>query len=441
MKKKRLLYSAFLAATLATLSSCHDDATDDRKPSGSQQTTTEEATSAKLPPLTESAITAPLTAKLEECAFARPVQVSFTATPIEGGAQNVEATIRMEVKENLFSRQNAPASFNEERKAINDSANRAMQPEAAYLMQVGAPTDMIQEQDRAAKPLPENLQQMLNELRELAESAVYQVSTPAGTAVNVKATLRATPSADAWEVSDIVIDDSALQVIDASHPESALPQDAPVLSTDFEESRKAQIKEKVEAFNQAAEPYIKGREEAARAALTEYQTRMQEDARRAVEQAEAEASAKQEWENICTQAIAAGNVFSGEWVRGNRFGEISLRIDKAERYDRAIQFIGALYDTKLPMASLDISGRCDLTPGEDGGARIDVTIYDGQYDPDQPTAEVYDARDGMLLLTLSKDGKLTGAMSCAAWNDKPEKAFSIDLKAKKEEKNSSRNRR
>lgn len=441
MKKKRLLYSAIFAATVAALSSCHDDAADTRKPGDSPQNAVEESASSGHPALTEDVLAAPLTAKLEACSFARPVQVSFTSTPGEGGAQQVDATIRMEVKENLFSRQNAPESFNEERKAINDSANRAMQPEASYLMQVGAPTDMIQEQDRAAKPLPENLQQMLNELRELAESAVYQVSTPAGTTVSVKATLRATPTADSWELSDIAVDDSPLQVIDASHPESSLPQDAPILTADFEADRKVQIKEKVDAFNQAAEPYIKGREEAARASLTEYQARLQEDARKAVEQAEAEAAARQEWETVCTQAIAAGNVFSGEWVRGNRFGEISLRIDKAERYDRAIQFIGALYDTKLPMASLDISGRCDLTPGEDGGARVDVTIYDGQYDPDQPTAEVYDARDGMLLLTLSKEGKLSGTMSCAAWNDKPEKAFRIDLKAKKEEKGNSRSKR
>ncbi len=439
MKKKSLICSAILTAAVAvSLTSCHDDAADSEKNAASSQDAPAQPEQPTPPQLTEDIIAAPITAKLASFAFARPGQVNFTATPEEDGSQKIEATVNVEIVENLFTRQNAPASFSEERKALNDSANRAMQPEAAYLMQVGASTDMISEQDRAARPLPDHLQQMLNELRELSESAVYQVSTPAGTTVEVKATLRAKPAGDSWEMDEVVVDDTPLQEIDASNPESALPEGAPVMTADFEETRKAQLKEKIAAFNQAAEPYIKGREEAARATLTEQQTRLQEEARKAVEQAEAEAAARQEWENICMQAIAEGKIFSGEWVRDNRFGEISLRIDRAEKFDKAIQFIGALYDTKLPMASLDISGRCDLTKGEDGGARVDVTIYDGQYDPDQPTAEVYDARDGMLLLTLSKDGKLTGTMSCAAWNDKPEKAFRIDLKVKKEEKKGER---
>lgn len=94
--------------------------------------------------------------------------------------------------------------------------------------------------------------------------------------------------------------------------------------------------------------------------------------------------------------------------------------------------MGAIYDTKLPEACLDIEGRCELAPTEQGSA-VKVVIYDGQYDPDQPTAEVYDAKDGQLLLFLSTDGKLTGTMGCAAWGTDSDKTFRINLapKAKK----------
>ena len=86
-------------------------------------------------------------------------------------------------------------------------------------------------------------------------------------------------------------------------------------------------------------------------------------------------------------------------------------------------------------------GRCELTPKEDGSVQVDIAIYDGQYDPDQPTAEVYDAKDGMLSLQLSKDGKLTGIMSCTSWSANPEKAFKINMVPKAKEEPKPRRRR
>jgi 1-acyl-sn-glycerol-3-phosphate acyltransferase len=128
-------------------------------------------------------------------------------------------------------------------------------------------------------------------------------------------------------------------------------------------------------------------------------------------------------------------------IRDKAFGELSLHIATARRLDNAVQFAGTIYDTKLPEASLDIMGRCELTPKEDGSVQVDIAIYDGQYDPDQPTAEVYDAKDGMLSLQLSKDGKLTGIMGCTSWTNTPEKAFQVSMSPKAKEEPKSRRRR
>lgn len=92
------------------------------------------------------------------------------------GSTLLTAKVRLTVKEDLYRSENAPAAFNEERKAMNACANRAMQPNSLYLLQVGAPTDAITDEDKAARPLPENLQQLANELKDLAESSVYAVS-------------------------------------------------------------------------------------------------------------------------------------------------------------------------------------------------------------------------------------------------------------------------
>lgn len=354
---------------------------------------------------------------------------------------SMTATLKMVVKEDLFARETAPAAFNKERQAVNEAANNAMRPESVYLFQVGATTDLITEADRAAKPLPENLQSPLNELKELAESSVYRKVVNTGDTVETSASFTATYVDGVWQFSNIVVDNAALLALNDYTAQSALPQDAPILTPEFEAARKSLICEKVAAFNQLAEPYIKGREEAARATLTEYQARAEEEARRITEQAAAEEAARQESINAFVQALSDDKLFAGEWTRDKRFGELSLHIEQAKKFDNSVQFVGTIYDTKLPEASLDIAGRCDLNPQENGTTQVDITIYDGQYDPDQPTAEVYDAKDGMLSLQLSKDGKLTGIMSCTSWANTPEKAFQIQMTPKAKEEPKSKRRR
>lgn len=444
--KRFLIQTAVLTASTTMLTSCFDEIKQiiagEPAPAPQQEVPAEPAPPPAPTQPTNEEISRMLVEQMSGCeaANAGELTCSEPQKTEDGTGVNMNATLKMVVKEDLFAKQTAPAAFNKEREAVNEAANTAMKPESVYLFQVGATTDLITDADRAAKPLPEHLQAPLNELKELADSSVYVKVVNNGDTVETSASFTATYADGVWQFSNIVVDNAALLALNDYTAQSALPQDAPVLTPEFEEARKNTIREKVAAFNQLAEPYIKGREEAARATLTEHQARAEEEARRITEQAAAQEAARQESINCFVQALADDKLFAGEWTRDKRFGELSLHIEQAKRFDNSVQFVGTIYDTKLPEASLDIAGRCDLTPKEDGTTQVDITIYDGQYDPDQPTAEVYDAKDGMLALQLGKDGKLTGIMSCVSWANTPEKAFQINLspKAKEEPRNKRR---
>ena len=447
--KKNLFHTLVLTASATMLTSCFDEikqvfnGEEGATPAPAEQQASAEPAAPVIPAEpTNEEITQMLMEQLSGCDAAEAgVLTCGEPTRNPDSSISMGATLKMTVKEDLYAKETAPAAFNKEREALNEAANASMKPESVYLFQVGATTDLITDADRMAKPLPEHLQAPLNELKELADSPVYRKVVNMGDSVDTSATFTAIYTDGAWKFSNIVVDNAALLELNNYTAQSALPQDAPILTPEFEESRKATIREKVAAFNQLAEPYIKGREEAARATLTEHQARAEEEARRMTEQAAAQEAARQESIQGFVQALANDNLFAGEWTRDKKFGELSLHIEEAKQFDNSVQFVGTIYDTKLPEASLDIAGRCDLTPREDGTTQVDITIYDGQYDPDQPTAEVYDAKDGMLSLTLSKDGKLTGIMSCASWANSPEKAFQINMTPKTKEEPKRRRRR
>ena len=78
-------------------------------------------------------------------------QVSSEFTTTDSGIQGLSAQIKLTVKEDMYRRESAPAAFNEERKAINASANAAVQPNSLYLLQIGAPSDCITEEDRKSR--------------------------------------------------------------------------------------------------------------------------------------------------------------------------------------------------------------------------------------------------------------------------------------------------
>lgn len=447
--KKHLIYTALLATAPLLLNSCfEDEPAETAAPEKASETAAAEQEQTPVAPAcpTDEEIATLLTEQLPvEEALERG---DFSCEPPqqrEDGTLALTVHQSYSVKENLYARENAPESFNEQRKGINDAVNAATQPESVYILQVGGTTEMLTDADRIAKPLPEDLQAKANELKDLSESTAWQQAKAAGDQTNVTIRFTARYEEGAWHYDGITVDDTELQPLRDLKPESRLTEEgAFLLSPENIAARTSEIAEKIDAFNAAAAPYIAGREDAARKTLTEQQAAAEEAAHRAAEQAAAEEATRRQWVSTCAAAIANGKDFSGEWTRDSRFGELTLHIEQAKSFDTSIQFIGSLYDTKLPEASLDIAGRCDLAPSEEG-AQVDITIYDGRYDPDQPTADVYDARDGLLKLRLGKDGKLEGIMTCAAWSDTPEKAFKITLSPKaeaaKENKGNNRRRR
>lgn len=430
--KIRLIHHAFLIGTLAMLPSCKDAPSEaEEQP---RQETPAESVKEEIPMPTTESVVQTLAPMLEEFPFLALGDVTPEFLTNEDGSVTVTAKLTLTIKENLLEAQQAPVVFNEERKAINEAANKAMQPDSLYLLQIGAPTEMLTDADRAAKKLPDNLQAKVNDLKELSDSLVYVVKIPEGMAFETTASMKASKGAEDWEMSDIILEQAPFSGMLSAVRQSALPEGATVLTADFENTRRAEINRGIAEFNEEAHAYILTREETARAAYTEHKARVEEENRKAEEAAAAATAEKEAWEAVCNKFIDTGRSFAGEWRRGNRFGEITIHIEKAERFEGAIQFIGTLYDTKLPAASLQITGRCDLAPTKDGTAHIDISIYDGQYDPDQPTAEVYDEQDGTLSLSMSREGKLLGTMGCTAWGRDSDKNFSVSLSPKEESK-------
>lgn len=440
---KFLMYTA-LPATALLFSSCFDE----EKPEtpATQEPTAEQQQAAETPAAptcpTDEELVSMLTEQLPEETTAE--RGEFTCEPpqtAEDGTLHLVLHQSYNIKENLFTKQTAPEAFNELRKGVNDALNAAVRPDSVYLLQVGGTTEMLTDADRAAKPLPEEMQTKANELRNLAEGSVWVQTKPAGEVLEVVVRATARYEEGAWHYSDVEVEDAALRALDSLKPESAVTADGGfILTPESEQARKAEIAAKIDEFNAATEPYVNSREDEARNRLAAEQAAAEEQARKAAEEQAAADALRKQWTDACAAAIANGKDFAGEWTRANRFGELTLHIETAKAFDNSIQFIGSLYDTKLPEASLDIAGRCDLTENADG-AHVDITIYDGRYDPDQPTAEVYDAHDGLLSLSLTKDGKLTGIMSCAAWGENSEKAFKVSLSPKAAPKKEEKKRR
>ncbi len=433
--KTRLIYTALLAAAAIVMPSCDENGS----PFGTQ-TNTESASqkdTQSTPPVSEEPtredIINAITPHLTAYPWLAPDEITLEPTTGEDGTARLNAHIKLSVRENVYRQESPPEAFNNERKAINQSTNAAMQPDSVYLLQIGAPTDAITEENRTARPLPENLQQMVNEMRQLAEETVYAPVAEVGTQYEVLASMKADRTETGWQLSDVTLQTANLPEADNTIAESALPEGAQRLTEEFVANRINELKAKVEAFNNAAAPYISSREEEARAKWTEYRARVEEEARRTAEASTAAAAEREQWINHCVTTLASGAIFRGEWVRESQFGKISLEISLAEKFESSVQFYGIIYDTNLPEAKLDVTGRCEFTKNEDGTSRLLVTIHDGFYDPDQPTAEVYDSEDGVLQLTIDAEGNLSGIMTCGAWRETPDKAITISFSPHREQ--------
>ncbi len=343
------------------------------------------------------------------------------------GSQLILAEVPVRITERLLKLERTPQLLNQLRKASNEAINAAIRPDSGYLMQVGAPTEVLIDEDRQAKPLPAELDSIAKKLKAMAEESVYVVIHEQDSVVKLEAKIRLVQSASqAWVISDVDIDDRPLLDIKDSVTPSTQDAQYAILTPEWLERRKAAISTLCEQFKQMAAPYIEQREEMARALLVERISLFEENRRAVIERATFEEEERLARKLRIAEFFENGCIYRGEWTRDKQFGKLSLQIDKAELMEDSIQFVGSIYDTELPEARLNISGRCNLNEFENG-TPVNITIYDGQYDPDEPTAEVYDAKDGALILKLDDDNKLTGIMSCLSWTKDSKRNFNIKL--------------
>lgn len=421
--KKKLIAAALCVGGLVT--ACKDDAPEQTPKDTPQQVEAVEEKAGDQPD--QAVVRAHLLPLLAAYPATKLGEVKTDATPSEQGVVNLVARVQVRVEEDMYTRESAPDIFDEERKAANDAINRAMLPEAHYLLLAGAETSVIRDQDRQAKPLPEELQKMADELKSLAESPVYHLKAPANTTVELPATMQARKQGSSWVIYDMHFDTAPLQYLLDALPEGALPQGASIVNEGFEDQQRAKIRDKVRAFREAAQPYIDSREEAARKRALEEQTRREESEKAAAEQAAADTARKEAWELACTSFLRDGSSFSGEWKRGNDFGKFTLRIARGQAVGEALQFIGTLADPDIPQAEVQVVGRCEMPPAPQEPVSMVVHLHHGRYNPDTATAEVFDAADGMLELQLAADGVLSGVMTCESWQNTPEKNFDLHM--------------
>ncbi len=345
----------------------------------------------------------------------------------QDGSQLILAEVPVRITERLLKLEKTPQLLNKLRKASNEAINAAVRPDSGYLMQVGAPTEVLIDEDRQAKPLPAELDGIAKKLKAMAEESVYLITYEQDSIVKLEAKIRLVQSpSNAWVISDVDIDDRPLREIQNSVRSAAQDAQYAILTPEWLEKRKAAISTLCEQFKQLAAPYIEQREEMARKLLVERISLFEENRRAVIERATFEEAERLARKQRIAALFEQGCLYRGEWTRDQQFGKLTLQIDKAELMDESIQFVGSIYDTDLPEARLNISGRCNLSDTENG-TPVNITIYDGQYDPDEPTAEVYDAKDGALILKLDENDKLIGIMSCLSWGEDSERNFIIKL--------------
>ncbi len=334
----------------------------------------------------------------------------------------------LRVEENLYMAEEAPAVFNEQRKEINAAMNRAMLPESNYLLQAGALVEDITDEDRRVKPLPEELRKQADEIKALAECTLYRMITPAQTGVEIPLSMRAMKQGGQWVFSDTNFDTTPLRSLLPLMPEGTLPRDASIVTDGFEAKRREEIRNKIESFNEAAKPYIDGREQAARERILQAQARREEETRARAQEEAARAARREQWGKDCDEFFYDAAVYEGEWKRADDFGRLTLRIARGQKFPDGLQFIGTLSDTELPQAEVQVVGRFSAPAQPGDPVTCVVHLYNGRYDPDIATAEVFDAQDGLLRLSMTEAGMLSGEMTCESWAQRPEKVISVTLK-------------
>lgn len=433
--KTHLIQIALTATAAALLTSCDENSfnfTGKSAPSTSAGSTTETTPDTleeeTIPELTTDEVSAAVLPRIADRPYLSLVGTQIQCTPKANGDLQVKAAVTLKITEDLYLRVERPTEFHEARKVVAQLHQTVERPDSSYLLDLGADTALITDEERKVKQLPPALASIHTELVNLSESYCYKPERAKDSEFVLELSMDASWKNGKWELTNIVETEDLLSPLAFLVQANALPENPPVLTPEFVTARLSEIAAKADAFKTEAESYHKSREEELRGILNERQAQQKEHEIKAAEIAKKEAEAAEahkEWSDFCIYHFGSGCKFKGEWKRNNRFGELTIQIDNATFLENSIIFYGIMYDTKLPQAFTRISGRTALTREEDGTSKVNVTLYDGQYDPDEPTAEVYDAADGRLILTFDKKGNLSGIMTCASWVELPEKNFDL----------------
>ncbi len=374
------------------------------------------------------------TPRLEKISYLNLTNTQVTTTETAQGTLKVEAVLSLTVGENLYRKSESPQEFAQARSAINTLLEKARIADSVYLLNLGAEPTQIQDEDRKVKDLPPELQTLHTEMQTLATELCYNLETPKDKQLRVELSMNAEYRDGKWIFTNVHEKEDIVTPLSFLTPESQLPPNAPIITPEFITERVSQIAAKAADFQTKAVEYNNTRCEAMRDELLKRNAQVEETNKKLEAEKHAAAAAEQElkeWGDFCTALFAPNKKFVGEWVRNERFGEMTLQVDGSTTLENAVHFYGYLYDTKLPQAKIKITGRCNLIREADGSSNVNVTLYDGSYNPDEPTAEVYDAPDGRLILNLDKNGTLQGEMTRTSWVEMPERNFKLRLTSQK----------
>lgn len=443
--KQQLIHLALTSLAASMLASCDKINSSGNETAGEQKAQQSENTpQAEQSPATVTADASALHSvqpidvleyyapRFEKISYLNLTNTEVTTTETAQGTLKVDAVLSLTVCENLYRKSEAPQEFAEARNIINAQLESAKIADSHHLLNLGAQPAMILEDDRKVNELPQELQTLYSEMQALATELCYSLETPKDKQLRVELTMNAERRDNKWVFTNVHEKEDIVTPLSFLTPESALPQNAPIITPEFITARVAQIAEKAAAFQNKAQEYNNTRCEALRNELLKRTAQLDENNKKQEAEKQAEAQAEQklkEWGNFCTTLFAPGKKFVGEWVRNDKFGELTIQVDGSTVLENAIHFYGYLYDTKLPQAKIKIAGRCNIIREENGSSNVNVTLYDGAYDPDEPTAEVYDAPDGRLILSLDEKGTLQGEMTRTSWVEMPERNFKLRFTA------------
>lgn len=447
--KQQLIHLALTSLAASMLASCDKTdsaAADAAAPQGTQQgeqtTATEQsdATATNTEATADPHTVQPIdvleyyTPRLEKISYLNLTDTQVTTTETAQGTLKVDAVLSLTVCENLYRKSESPQEFAQARSTINALLEGAKIADSVYLLNLGAEHTQIQDEDRKMKELPVELQTLHNEMQTLATELCYNLETPKDKQLRVELSMNAEYRNGKWIFTNVHEKEDVITPLSFLTPQSQLPANAPIITPEFITARVGQIAAKAEEFQTKANEYNNNRREAMRDELIKRNAQIEETNKKLEAEKQASAAEEQElkeWGEFCATLFASGKKFVGEWVRNDKFGEMTLQIDGATTLENAVHFYGYLYDTKLPQAKIKISGRCNLIREANGTSNVNVTLYDGRYDPDEPTAEIYDAPDGRLILSLDKNGALQGEMTRTSWVEMPERNFKLRFNAQK----------